>query len=329
MSNDWAQLLMTDHETTERVLEAASRALAAEAPSIELVTAAMDYLTGYADQCHNRKEETHVFPLLESRGIPRSGGPLGVMLQEHEQSRELLARLEEAAAAWKAGDPDARPVFRDLFEQYAELLKNHYWKENDILFPMGRRVMTPADAASVVEGIRETEESFGPDTRQRYYALAARIVEGGGVEDLSFGVEREVLAAILNTLPVELSFVDHEDRVRYFSHENGTKIFPRTRGVIGMPVQQCHPEKSVHLVNKILADFKAGRRSVAEFWIDLAGRKVHIRYFPVRGAKNEYLGCLEVVQDITAIQELRGQKRLLDDVEAATPSLQTPPAPAS
>ena len=122
---------------------------------------------------------------------------------------------------------------------------------------------------------------------------------------------------MLNTLPVEISFVDQDDRVRYFSHENHAKIFPRTRGVIGVPVQQCHPQKSLHVVNAILRDFKAGTRKVAEFWIDMAGKKIHIRYFPVHGAKGEYLGTMEVVQDVTEIQKLTGERRLLLRPEVA------------
>jgi DUF438 domain-containing protein len=146
-------------------------------------------------------------------------------------------------------------------------------------------------------------------------ALARRAsVSGVELQDLSHGVDRDVLAAILNTLPVELSFVDHEDRVRYFSHENGEKIFPRTRGAIGADVRNCHPQKSVHLVEKIIAEFKAGARQVAEFWIDMGPRKVHIRYWPVRDPAGRYLGCLETVQDVAAIQRLAGQRRLLDEV---------------
>ena len=116
-----------------------------------------------------------------------------------------------------------------------------------------------------------------------------------------------MLAAILNTLPVELSFVDEDDTVRYFSHEHGEKIFPRTRGVIGMKVQNCHPQKSVHVVNRILADFKAGTREVAEFWIEMGGRFLHIRYWPVRDPAGDYLGCLEIVQDVTGIRALTGR----------------------
>ncbi len=312
MSESWSDLLMTDHQTTEQVLDAVALALAGPAaPSAELLRNAARYFGEYVDGCHNKKEENHLFPLIERRGIPRQGGPLAVMLAEHEQSRALQPRLLELVEACAAGRADALEPLRQAFDEYATLLKNHYWKENDILYPMARRVMTAADGEAVLAGIAATEAALGPDTRARYYALAERVITGGGVEDLSFGVERDVMAAILNTLPVELSFVDKDDRVRYFSHENGEKIFPRTRGVIGMAVQNCHPEKSVHLVNRILADFKAGRRSVAEFWIEMGGRFVHIRYFPVRDAKGEYLGALEVVQDATRIRALSGERRLL------------------
>lgn len=235
------------------------------------------------------------------------------MLSEHEQSRVLLPRLLELVEAFAAGRTEVLDHLRRVFDEYASLLKNHFWKENDILYPMARRVMTDADGAAVVSGIEEAEAALGADTRARYYALAERIITGAGVEDLSFGVDRNVMAAILNTLPVELSFVDKDDNVRYFSHENGAKIFPRTRGVIGMAVQNCHPEKSVHLVNRILADFKAGRRQVAEFWIEMGGRFVHIRYFPVHSPKGEYLGTLEVVQDAAGIRALTGERRLLSE----------------
>jgi len=313
----WSQLLMTDHETTEKVLEAVERTLAApEGPSPSLLRDALDYFQGYVEACHNKKEEEHLFPLIEQRGVPREGGPLAVMLGEHDRGRTLLPRLVSAGEAYLDGNRDALPELRGVFEEYSALLKDHYWKENDILYPMARRVMSEADGEAVVAGIEAVEAACGPDTRARYSATAERIIEAGELKDLSFGVERDVLAAILNTLPVELSFVDRDDRVRYFSHENGEKIFGRTRGAIGTTVQNCHPPHSVHLVNRILADFKAGRRQVAEFWIDMGPRRVHIRYFPVRSPKGEYLGTLEVVQDIKPIQALQGQRRLLEEESA-------------
>jgi PAS domain S-box-containing protein len=178
---------------------------------------------------------------------------------------------------------------------------------------MARKVLSDTDNKAIVAGILAVEAKLGPDTRARYYAIAEEIEQIGELKDLSYNLPPAVLAAILNTLPVELSFVDENDTVRYFSHEHGQKIFGRTRGVIGMNVENCHPQKSVHMVKRILADFKAGTREVAEFWIDMGEKKITIRYFPVRDPGGRYLGCLEVVQDVTHIRSLQGQRRLLDD----------------
>jgi uncharacterized protein len=309
----WNELLTTDHETTERVLAALEKAFAApEGPSAVVVAKMLDYFAVYVDQCHNMKEEKHLFPTIERLGIPRHGGPLGVMLEEHEQARTLLARWKPLAQAYVAGDRASWLPLRDVFEEYATLLKNHFWKENDILYPMALRVLAEADARKVVAGIERLEADLGPGTHARYYAVADEIIKAGALDDLSYGLDREVLAAMLNALPVEVSFVDANDTVRYFSHENRPKIFGRTRGAIGTKVENCHPPKSLHMVKQILADFKAGTRDVAEFWIDLGPRKVHIRYWPVRDSSGTYLGCMETVQDVTAIQKLTGQRRLLD-----------------
>ena len=314
MSETWTDLLKKDHETTERVLDAIGRVFEAPGnPPPAVVADAVEYFTGYVDECHNKKEENHLFPLIERRGVPRDGGPLGVMLQEHEESRRLLATFASLGRAYAGGDDTAAGELRAVFGAYAVLLKGHYWKENDILYPMAIRVMNAADATSVIAGIEAVETAAGPNTRSRYDAIADRIIAAGRLEDLLFGLEPQVLAAMVNALPIELSWVDADDRVRYFSHENQPKIFGRTRGAIGMPVQECHPQKSVHKVNGILADFKAGRRKVAEFWIDLQGRKIHIRYWAVRAQDGTYLGCLETVQDVTEIRNLTGERRLLDD----------------
>jgi len=127
------------------------------------------------------------------------------------------------------------------------------------------------------------------------------------IEELSYNI----IEAIIDTLPVEISFVDKDDTVRYFNKE-GRRIFPRSRAIIGRKVQNCHPQKSLHVVNRILDDFRNKKRDSAEFWIDLKGRKIYIRYFAVRDAGGNYLGCLEVTQDITDIQKIKGEKRLLE-----------------
>ena len=121
----------------------------------------------------------------------------------------------------------------------------------------------------------------------------------------------ETIADIFDALPIECSFVDKDDVVMYYS-KGDARIFRRTPSVIGMKVQDCHPQKSVHVVKQILEDFRAGKRDVAQFWINLKGRMILIRYFPVRDKSGNYIGCLEVTQDITDIKTIEGEKRLLD-----------------
>jgi PAS domain S-box-containing protein len=124
-------------------------------------------------------------------------------------------------------------------------------------------------------------------------------------------VSEDTLAYLLDALPFEFSFVDSEDKVQLFN-KNGDRIFPRSESVIGLKVQNCHPHKSVDKVEKILEEMKAGEREHADFWINLKDKKVQIRYFAVRDPEGKYLGCLEVSQDITEIQKIEGEKRLLD-----------------
>ena len=124
-------------------------------------------------------------------------------------------------------------------------------------------------------------------------------------------LSEEEVEAVLDSLPVDISFVDKEDRVKYFN-KAGKRIFVRTKAVIGRKVQMCHPQKSVHIVNKILEAFKTGKKDVAEFWIQMNERLIYIRYFAVRDKSEKFLGTLEVTQDITDIKKIEGEKRLLD-----------------
>ena len=124
-------------------------------------------------------------------------------------------------------------------------------------------------------------------------------------------LSKEEVEAVLDSLPIDISFIDKEDRVKYFNKAEG-RIFVRTKAVIGRKVQLCHPQKSVHVVNRILEAFKTGKKDVAEFWINLNDRLILIRYFAVRGKNGKYLGTVEVTQDITDIKKIEGQKRLLD-----------------
>lgn len=122
----------------------------------------------------------------------------------------------------------------------------------------------------------------------------------------------EQINLLLTTLPVDVTFVDEHDEVRFYS-QTRDRIFPRTPAVIGRKVQHCHPPESVHRVQQILDDFRAGTRDAAEFWIQMGGRFIHIRYFPLRDAAGAYRGTLEVTQDIAPLRALTGERRLLEE----------------
>ena len=273
-------------------LTAGTGSLRGSRPNVILV---MTDDQGYGDLgCHGH-------PYLKTPNLDRLHG---------QSTRFTDFHVSPTCAPTRAALMSDRAPFKKAFTEYAMLCKDHYWKENDILYPMAARVMSAEDARAVQDGILAVEAALGPDTHARYYALADKLVTGV-VQDLSLGLDREVLACILNMLPVELSFVDADDTVQYFSHEDHDKIFPRNRSAIGTKVQDCHPPTSVHLVNKILREFKAGSRQVAEFWIEMGPKFVHIRYFPVRDKNGAYLGTLEVVQDAAPIRALEGQRRIL------------------
>jgi len=122
----------------------------------------------------------------------------------------------------------------------------------------------------------------------------------------------ETIEAIMDNLSVDVSFIDAEDRVKFFNSPKSGRLFPRTKMDLQRKVQNCHPQKSVHIVNKILDAFKKGEKEEAPFWINMNGKLIYINYFPVRDKDGNYLGTLEVSQDVTGIKKLEGEQRLLD-----------------
>ncbi|MGA1868551.1 MAG: PAS domain-containing protein [bacterium] len=123
-------------------------------------------------------------------------------------------------------------------------------------------------------------------------------------------ITAETWKYIMNSLPFEITYIDQDDRIIYFNKE-GRRIFSRPQAIIGRKVQQCHPQKTIHLVNQVINDLRSGRRDCASFWIDLHRRKLYIRYFAIRDEENNYIGCMELTQDVTEIQQLEGERRLL------------------
>ena len=266
-----------------------------------------------ASEKHYLREENVLFPYIEKHGVTE---PPKIMWMEHDEIRRIKKELYSLAegvgngslAEWAV---TAEPVAKSL----AEMLASHFNKENSILFPTALKIIKAEEWDDISKGFDEIGYCcFTPPRAELNLAVPkTRSEEGladGEVEFKTGSFTLEELNAVLNALPVDISFVGKDDRLRYYS-DSRDRIFVRTPAVIGRKVQQCHPQKSVHMVERILSDFKAGKSDCAEFWIDLAGKKVHIRYFPVRSPKGEYLGCLEVSQDITGIQKLKGQKRLL------------------
>jgi len=262
-----------------------------------------------ASENHYLREENVLFPYLERHGIVE---PPKVMWIEHDRIRELKKALAREA-------PDGEGLAAAAVA-LAEALASHFGKENRILFPAGLRAIPEGAWPEIRSQFDEigyccfTPEAPPPPRAAGTPAHAAAAAAGSEFR-LRFPTGEftpEELEAVLNTLPVDITFVGADDRVRYFSASKD-RIFVRTPAVLGRKVQDCHPQKSVHVVERILADFKAGRREVAEFWIHFQGRFVHIRYFPVRGRSGEYLGTVEVTQDVGPLQKLSGERRLLDD----------------
>lgn len=262
---------------------------------------------------HYVREENVLFPYLEKHGITQ---PPAMMWMEHDKIREIEKNIYELIDTHE--EMNSGRFVKDLKELaivLAETLSNHFYKENNILFPTGLKVI----ADNEWKDIRKEFDDLGycpftPDaakkTTERIEKPTSKPMIEGMVAFEIGNLGYEEIETIFNTLPLDLTFIDKEDIVRYFS-QTKDKIFPRTKAVIGLKVQQCHPKKSLHVVTQILDDFKNGSRDVAEFWISLNNRLVYIRYFPVRSKNGDYLGCLEVTQDITNIKSIEGEKRLL------------------
>ncbi len=295
---------------------------------------ALDGISGIHN--HYLRKENELFPVLERHGVT---GPSQVMWGIHD---EIRAQLKEAKALLSGGSlPEAATTATALARAVVEM----GYKENKILFPLALQSLTHEEWGDIRMG--EDELGYGfqapeapfpdagpasgkpisgqvqPRTQGLGGAIGLPIVSAAATAPLPEATDQayvdlgtgrlsvEQVDLILRHLPIECSFVDADGFVRYYS-DTEERLFPRTPGAIGRHVKNCHPPKSVHMVQEILRKFAEGEREVAEFWIQMQERFIHIRYFAVRNAAKEYLGCLEVTQDVTEIRALEGQQRLLD-----------------
>lgn len=261
-------------------------------------------------ETHYLREENVLFPLLEKHGITQ---PPRIMWMEHDQIRALKKELKNLKENYKnLSYPEFAKKLEDLSIQISETLAGHFMKENQILFPASMRVLTEEEIRGAkVEFDRIGYPSFTPEIAKGRTEEEGKIeFEEGQIAFPTGNLTLKELWGIFNALPVDIAFVDKDDTVRFYS-DPPHRIFVRTPQVIGMKVQGCHPQKSIHMVNKILEDFKKGSNKKAEFWINSQGKFIYISYYPVRDRDGNYLGCLEFIQDITEIKKLEGEKRLL------------------
>lgn len=313
----WDDYLIAEHEMIERAMEVMRRALddleGTIARPLQL-SRALDFLLEFGDKIHNRKEEDFLFPLMEERGIPRNGGPVGVMLQEHKMERELLVGMLQGLSTLDRAAAAERDAFRQRGVDYLQIRAEHIWKENDVLYPMARRVFRDSDGEHLLKRFADLDNAtYGAAAGDTFRQMLEDVERGGsGTKKLVENLSYAQLHAIMEAMPFEVTFVDAADTVAYFNRLDKEKLFPRTRSVIGRKVEKCHPQKSVSVVREIVEGFKNRTRKEARFWIDFRGDKVLIRYVPVYDDEGTYMGVLEITQAVGWIQKLEGQKRLLD-----------------
>jgi len=268
---------------------------------------------------HYQRKEHALFSCLERHGI---AGPSKVMWAKDDEVRDLLKRLGLTLQQPLESAGTLRTTVVLAAELAIGAVLEMIYKEENILFPMALSTLSEDEwgeiwRASAKYGwcLVEPLEGYNPPVEKIVQGLN---IPGPSEFMLPTGhVSLDQLAALFSTLPLDLTFVDADDRVAFFT-EGPDRIFARSKAIIGRKVQHCHPPRSVEIVDRILADFKTGRQNVAEFWIDFQGKFVHIRYFAVRSETGEYLGTVELTQDLAPLRRLQGERRLLQygEVEA-------------
>lgn len=267
---------------------------------------------------HYLRKEHLVFPYLEKAGIT---GPPTVMWGKHDETRALLKQASAALAAGVVSAGEVAALAQLVLTPASQAVSDMIEKEEQILLPMCLDAITDADWYDVKRQSLEygyclidPSDEWVPENLPA--GDVAGTPEAGRIRLPSGSMTPVELQAILNSIPFDLTFVDKDDTVRYFT-QGRERIFSRSRAILGRKVQYCHPPSSVKVVEQILADFKAGSQSHAAFWITMKGQFLSIEYFALRDAAGAYLGCLEVSQDLTAKRALTGEQRLLNYVEQA------------
>ncbi len=266
---------------------------------------------------HYKKKENLLFPYLERYGVT---APPKVMWGVDDEIRALIKELimdieKDQEVAQKQADEALTKVTDMVFKEenillpiLLEKLTVDEWQQVALDSPeFGYCLLT-----YVAKWVPEKTVNPQPDTAQPPSESALGETPDGIVKLPTGSFTLEELTQVLNALPIDITFVGRDDTVRYFSQSN-ERIFPRTPSVIGRQVSHCHPPASVHIVEKLVEDFKNGIKDSEDFWIRMGEKYILIRYFAVRDLKGEYLGVLEVTQNIAGIKEITGEKRLVSE----------------
>lgn len=263
---------------------------------------------------HYQRKEYLLFPYLEKLEIT---GPPKVMWGKHDEIRELIKGSIEVLQVDSLTREELEAAAEMVLKPAARGAQEMITKEEEILFPMALDTLNESDWYEISrQSIEIGFCLYDPPVDWRPEWVAEQSINesqksGSHIQLPSGSFSAEELLAILNTLPVDMTFVDKDDKVKYFS-QGAERIFQRNRAILNRDVRHCHPPASAHIVDKIIEDFKSGRENRAPFWINMGGKKmIHIEYFALRNEKGEYLGTLEVSQNVQPYRDLEDEQRIL------------------
>ena len=263
---------------------------------------------------HYSRKENLLFPFLEKYGIT---GPSTVMWGKHDQIRELLKNVNQVlSSSSEVQAQDGKIILEMFINPSLKLIDEMIYKEEAILFPMSLDSLTDDEWFQVYKQSDEIGYClFSPDIEWLPESFTmeslSEIIDHSKIKFPTGIFNLNELNSVFNTMPFDITFVDKDDNVKFFSH-GSNRIFQRNKAILGRKVQFCHPPSSVHIVEKILNDFKSGEQDKASFWINFQGKFVHISYYALRDESNNYLGTLEVTQDLTELRKLEGERRILE-----------------
>ncbi|MCL4385102.1 MAG: DUF438 domain-containing protein [Actinobacteria bacterium] len=268
-------------------------------------------------ELHYTRKEQLLFPYLEKYNF---AGPSKVMWGKHNEIRELLKNSMIKIEDIKTIN-QLEPFINEYINPLVEEVEGMIFKEENILFPTSKEKLSIDDWVEILKESDEIGYAFIEKPKETSALISE--LKKAVMSEPKINEENEIvlptgilklkeLMWMLNSLPIEITFIDKDDSVKYFTDKKD-RLFVRTKSVIGRKVQNCHPPQSIEAVEKILSAFKQGKRKSADFWIKFKDKFVFIKFIAVRDEFSNYLGTIEITMDITDIKKLEGERRLFDE----------------